>query len=52
MMTACLPSLLIGLVVGAALVGAWWWWIGHKAKARALAASANQVLQGVEKKIP
>jgi hypothetical protein len=32
---------LIGIVIGAAGVGAWWWWIGHKAKVRALAALAQ-----------
>ncbi len=25
---------------GAACVGAWWWWIGHKAKVRALEQAA------------
>ena len=28
-------------VLGAACVGVWWYWIGHRAKVRALAAAAG-----------
>lgn len=29
-----------GFIVGAACVGAWWFWIGHRARVRALEQAA------------
>ena len=38
-MTAYLPYV-EGFIAGAAIVGAWWLWIGHKAKIRAAEQAA------------
>lgn len=38
-MSAILPYV-YGFIGGAACVGAWWWWIGHRAKIRALEQAA------------
>lgn len=39
-----------GFCAGAALVGAWWWWIGNKAKARDAVKTAEQAAQQIGKK--
>lgn len=48
-MATILPYV-IGFVVGAACVGLWWFWIGHKAKVRALAALTQQTAQKAQGK--
>lgn len=43
-------AMLIGVVIGAACVGAWWWWIGYRAKVRTLAALTAQNAQKAQGK--
>lgn len=38
-MSAILPYV-YGYLGGCATVGAWWWWLGHKAKVRAAEQAA------------